>query len=311
MNSLGAIVARLANLSEPEDQATLLSAYLNTLDPGEREIVAQLLTAPPRARRVRISALRNLVCEATGERLFALSQDFVGDAAETIALLWQSRPGANRPPSPSGIMQGLAEHGPTGVLSAVRSWLDACDADGRHLLVRLVTGSFRPPASRHVLVQALADSNVRHQPPAIVNPSSGRQTDLFEPQAASTGGTMTAALLYVHRPASRTAPPLCTFGVWKDGALLPVGKVPADAFRDAISRHASAHALKRFGPTTEVEHSDKAALLLQVSFEGVSASRRHKAGLTLQSPRLVAISSSQALDDIASLDDLMKRLPQF
>jgi len=175
MNSLGAIATGLAFMSEPEDQVRLLTAYLNGLDPGERESAAKLLAAPPRSRRVHLSALRNLVCEAVGAAQFARSQDFVGDAAETIALLWDSRPGANRPPTPSDIMQGLAELGPTRRLPALRAWLDACDADGRHLLVRLVTGSFRPPASRHVLVQAFAESSVRYQPPAPATVSARRQ----------------------------------------------------------------------------------------------------------------------------------------
>jgi DNA ligase-1 len=103
----------------------------------------------------------------------------------------------------------------------------------------------------------------------------------------------------------------CTFGVWNKGALLPVGKASADEHKDAISRHASAHALKRFGPTTQVEHSDKAALLLDISFEGVSASRRHKAGLTLQAPRITGVNSSHALDDVASLEELTTRLPHI
>jgi hypothetical protein len=258
---------------------------------------------------LRLSVLRNLTRERTGDRLFALSQDFVGDAAETIALLWQPKPGANRPPTPADITQGLAELGPTARLPAFQAWLDACDADARHVLVRLAIGSFKPPASRHVLLQAFAASGVEYHPPEIEVRNPGRQADLFTPQAVSTAGTMTAILLYVHKPASRTAPLLCTFGVWNDGALLPVGKAPADEHKDAISRHASGHALKRFGPTTQVEHSDKAALLLDISFEGISASRRHKAGLTLQAPRILGINPSLALDDVASLEDLTTRLP--
>jgi len=311
MNSLGAIATRLASLTEPEDQVRLLASYLAALEPADRESAARILAAPPRARRLRLSALRNITREQTGDRLFALSQDFVGDAAETIALLWQSKPGANRPPTPVDIAQGLGELGPTALLPAFQAWLDACDADARHLLVRLATGSFKPPASRHVLLQAFAASGVDYQPPAIEVRNADLQHDLFMPQPTSTAGSMTAILLYVHKPASRLSPMLCTFGVWSEGALLPVGKAPADDHKDAISRHASAHALKRFGPTTQVEHSDKAALLLDIAFEGISASRRHKAGLTLQAARITGISASHALDDVASLHDLATRLPQF
>lgn len=308
MNALGAIASRLATMTEPEDQVWLLTAYLTSLEPADRESAARILAAPPRTSRVRLSALRNITRERSGDRLYALSQDFVGDAAETIALLWPTRPGANRPPTPADITQALGELGPTALLPTVRAWLDACDADARHLLVRLVTGSFKPPSSRHVMLQALAASGVDYHPPEMEVRSPNRQTDLFTQPATSTAGTMTAILLYVHKPVGRTAPLLCTFGVWSDGALLPVGKASADEHKDAISRYAAAHALKRFGPTTQVEHSDKAALLLEISFEGISASRRHKAGLTLQAPRILGVSASRALDDVASLKDLSTRL---
>jgi hypothetical protein len=311
MNSLGAIASRLASLTEPEDQVRFLTSYLAALEPADRESAARILAAPPRARRLRLSVLRNLTRERIGDRLFALSQDFVGDAAETIALLWLSKPGANRPPTPADIAQGLGELGPTALLPAFQAWLDACDSDARHLLVRLATGTFKPPASRHVLLQAFAASGVDYEPPAVEVRNPDRQSDLFMPELASTAGTMTAILLYVHKPASRTAPLMCTFGVWHEGSLRPVGKASADDHRDVVSKHASGHALKRFGPTTQVEHSDKAALLLDISFEGVSASRRHKAGLTLQAPRIVGINASHSLDDVASLEHLTTRLPQY
>lgn len=312
MNGLGAIAARLAFMPEPEDQVRLLSAFLETLEPEDRESAARMLAAPPRARRMRLSALRNLVREQIGEHVYALSQDFVGDAAETIALLWQPQAGANRPPSPSDILRGLGELGPTKLLPAAQGWLDACDTEGRHLLLRLVTGTFRPPASRYVLQQAFEASSVRYQlSDPVPTDTQNRQSDLFATTTAPEGGTITAVLLYVHKAASRTAPLFCTFGVWKDGSLLPVGKAPAAQFADDIARHATSHALKRFGPTTQVEHSDSAALLLEVSFEGVAASRRHKSGATLLSPVISAISPSQSLEDVSDLDVLMKRLPRF
>ena len=189
MNALGAIAARLAFTSEPVDQHRLLTGYLAALDPAERESAARLLGEPSWARRIRLSALRNIVREQQGEQLYALSLDFVSETTETIALLWQPRPGSNRPPLPSDILQGMAELGPTKRLRALHAWLDACDVDGRHFLIRLATGSLKPPASVHVLTRAFASAGVQFQPseqPGTRLTSS--QPDLFETKSVPHAG---------------------------------------------------------------------------------------------------------------------------
>lgn len=312
MNSLGAISAKLAFATEPEDQVRLLSVHLALLDPDEREATARMLAEPPHARRIRLSALRNLAREQIGEELYALSQDFVGDASETIALVWQPSRQHNRPPTTQDIWQGLAEHGPSKLLPAARDWLDASDVEGRHVLIRVLTGSFRPPAPRHVLEKAFEIGNVRYRPEKEAHaPVKGRQSDMFRTDVAPQGGSITAVLLYVHRAPRRNEPVMCTFGVWNEGALVPVGKASAEKLTTTIARHVQEHTIRRFGPTSHVAHTDQIAMLLEVSFEGVSPSRRHKAGLTLQAPVIQAIHPSHALDDVASIDDLTRRLPQF
>lgn len=312
MNRLGAIVARLAFASEPDDQLRLLTAYLAALEPEEREVAARMLAEPPHARRIRLSALKNIAREQVGEELFDLSSEFVGDAAETVALLWTPSRQHNRPPSPQDLMQGLADHGPSKLQPTVQSWLDACDPEGRHLVIRIVTGSLRPPAPRHVLLHAFELSGVNYRPvTAPTTEAAARQSDLFRTDVAPKAGSIIAVLLYVHRPARRNDPLMCTFGVWHDGALVPVGKASAAQVSDTIVRHMATHTIRRFGPTTHVTHSDQLALLLHVTFEGVTESRRHKAGLTLQGATIRTILPSHALDDVGSLEELMKRLPQF
>ena len=162
------------------------------------------------------------------------------------------------------------------------------------------------------LDKAFEIGNVRYRPEQEIRPPATRsQTDLFRSDVAPQAGSITAVLLYVHRAPRRNEPVMCTFGVWNEGALVPVGKASAGALTDAIARHAQEHTIHRFGPTSHVAHTGQVAMLLEVSFEGVSTSKRHKAGLTLQSPVIQAIHVSHALDDVASIADLTKLLPQY
>ncbi len=81
-----------------------------------------------------------------------------------------------------------------------------------------------------------------------------------------------------------------TFGCW-DGdpdagaELLPVGKAYSgftDAELKKIDRHVRQNTVNRFGPVRETDKS----LVLEVAFDSVHASKRHKSGLAMRFPRI-------------------------
>ena len=53
-------------------------------------------------------------------QLFALSYDYVGDLAETVALVWPAKPGANREPELPEVVEALRSRLAPG--SAARCW---------------------------------------------------------------------------------------------------------------------------------------------------------------------------------------------
>jgi len=81
-----------------------------------------------------------------------------------------------------------------------------------------------------------------------------------------------------------------TFGCWdgdpEAGAeLLPVGKAYSgftDAELKALDRFVRQHTIARFGPVRELERK----LVVEVAFDSVHASKRHKSGLALRFPRI-------------------------
>jgi DNA ligase-1 len=84
-----------------------------------------------------------------------------------------------------------------------------------------------------------------------------------------------------------------TFGVWTSGAagdeLVPVGKAYfgfTDEELIAIDRFVRRNTIDRFGPVREVRHEPDEGLVLEVAFEGLQRSPRHKSGLAMRFPRI-------------------------
>ncbi|WP_168454505.1 cisplatin damage response ATP-dependent DNA ligase [Sphingopyxis microcysteis] len=95
-----------------------------------------------------------------------------------------------------------------------------------------------------------------------------------------------------------------TFGCWSDeGELLPVGKAYS-GFTDEelkwLDKFVRDNTLNRFGPVHEVEKS----LVLEVAFDSIHASKRHKSGLAMRFPRISRIrrdKPAEEADRIATL----------
>jgi DNA ligase-1 len=84
-----------------------------------------------------------------------------------------------------------------------------------------------------------------------------------------------------------------TFGCWtEDGQLLPVGKAYfgfTDEELKWLDRWVRNHTIERFGPVREVEKS----LVLEVAFDSIHSSTRHKSGLAMRFPRISRIRTDK------------------
>jgi DNA ligase 1 len=84
-----------------------------------------------------------------------------------------------------------------------------------------------------------------------------------------------------------------TFGVWTVGEggdeLVPVGKAYfgfTDEELKEIDRFVRNNTVERFGPVREVVHEPDQGLVLEVAFEGLQRSTRHKSGVAMRFPRI-------------------------
>ncbi|WP_156256873.1 cisplatin damage response ATP-dependent DNA ligase, partial [Sandarakinorhabdus oryzae] len=97
-----------------------------------------------------------------------------------------------------------------------------------------------------------------------------------------------------------------TFGCWTDdGQLLPVGKAYS-GFTDAelalLDKFVRANTLQKFGPVREVEKS----LVLEVAFDSIHASTRHKSGLAMRFPRISRIRTDKPAAEADMIAALLK-----
>ena len=88
-----------------------------------------------------------------------------------------------------------------------------------------------------------------------------------------------------------------TFGCWsEEGELLPVGKAYS-GFTDEelkwLDKFVRDNTLNRFGPVREVEKS----LVLEVAFDSIHASKRHKSGLAMRFPRIARIRRDKPVEE--------------
>jgi DNA ligase-1 len=103
-----------------------------------------------------------------------------------------------------------------------------------------------------------------------------------------------------------------TFGVWRGDELVPVGKAYfgfTDEELKELDRFVRNHTINRFGPVREVTHTAAQGLVLEIAFEGLQRSTRHKSGLAMRFPRIARIRWDKPpaeADRIEALEALIK-----
>jgi DNA ligase-1 len=96
-----------------------------------------------------------------------------------------------------------------------------------------------------------------------------------------------------------------TFGCWtEEGELLPVGKAYfgfTDEELKWLDRYVRNHTVNRFGPVREVDRS----LVLEVAFDSIHRSTRHKSGLAMRFPRISRIRTDKPAREADRIETLL------
>jgi DNA ligase-1 len=99
-----------------------------------------------------------------------------------------------------------------------------------------------------------------------------------------------------------------TFGCWtEDGELLPVGKAYS-GFTDEelvwLDKFVRASTVNRFGPVREVEKT----LVLEVAFDSIHESKRHKSGVAMRFPRIARIRRDKPAAEADAIETLRRMI---
>src|SRR5713101_1975330 len=135
-----------------------MQEYFSTVPDPERGWALAALTGELVFDAAKPSQVRALAAARVDPELLGWSYDFVGDLAETVALIWPEPPDAGgHVPSLAEIVERLKGASRGGVAPLLEPWLDALDATGRWALLKLVTGSLRIGVSARLAKLALAE----------------------------------------------------------------------------------------------------------------------------------------------------------
>ena len=110
---------------------------------------------------VKPGAIRALVAERLDPELFGWSYDFVGDLAETVALMWPGQVGAASEASLTDVVDRLSRCGRSEAPRLLETWLDAFGSSERFALLKLITGGLRVGVSARLAKTALAQHGQR------------------------------------------------------------------------------------------------------------------------------------------------------
>jgi DNA ligase 1 len=194
MHAFADLIDSLVYTRSRNDKIAMIAEYLRATPDPDRGWALAALAGNLDLPEVKSSAIRNMAMARFDPELFRMSRDYVGDTAETVALLWpdppQSSPspsgegkgvgdvrqatvGESPPPTPPLKGRGLSMHLPLTVDMVIRTlfetprarapdvlaaFMDRLDANGRYALLKLATGGLRVGISARLAKTAVAEA---------------------------------------------------------------------------------------------------------------------------------------------------------
>ncbi|MBN2759803.1 MAG: cisplatin damage response ATP-dependent DNA ligase [Rhodobacteraceae bacterium] len=156
MGAFADLLERLAFTPQRLRKLDHLRQYFAAQPDPERGLALAALTGDLGLRAVTPSLLRGLASDRLDPELFAISYDFVGDLAETIALAWPDAvPGPDV--ALSDLVAELRDTPKAGLPQAIAARLDALGPSQRYAYLKLATGGLRVGVSARLARQAVAD----------------------------------------------------------------------------------------------------------------------------------------------------------
>ncbi|MGA9865824.1 MAG: cisplatin damage response ATP-dependent DNA ligase [Acetobacteraceae bacterium] len=156
MIAFAELLERLVFTHARNAKIALLRQYFATEPDPDRGIALAAIAGALRFTAAKPGLIRDLGASRTDPVLFGWSYDFVGDLAETVALIWPARPTEAPAPTLSEVVHTLETAPKPALPDIVAGWLDSCTPSARLALLKLITGGLRVGASARLAKVALA-----------------------------------------------------------------------------------------------------------------------------------------------------------
>jgi DNA ligase 1 len=159
MRAFADLLDRLIYTRSRNAKLLLIGDYLKATPDPDRGWALAALTGGLDLPAIKPALLRTLVESRVDPVLYRMSRDYVGDSAETVALLWPERPVAGTIDlSVGAIVDRLATLSRADAPAVLADYLDRLAPDERFALLKMAMGALRAGVSSRLAKTALANA---------------------------------------------------------------------------------------------------------------------------------------------------------
>jgi DNA ligase 1 len=159
MQAFAALIDGLVYTRSRDAKIRLIADYLRATPDPDRGWALAALAGTLSISMVKATAIRAMADERFDPALFRMSRDYVGDTAETVALMWPDNPaGAANPPTVGEVIDLLNSVSRARAPSLLAELMNRLDANGRYALLKLATGGMRVGISARLAKTAFAQA---------------------------------------------------------------------------------------------------------------------------------------------------------
>ena len=143
MQAFAALIDGLIYTRSRDLKIRLIADYLRITPDPDRGWALAALAGTLNIATVKSAAIRAMAEERFDPMLFRMSRDYVGDTAETVALMWPDNSGGDATPTVSEVIDLLNSTSRARAPAVLAELMDRLDANGRYALLKLATGGMR------------------------------------------------------------------------------------------------------------------------------------------------------------------------
>ena len=158
MQAFAALIDGLVYTRSRDLKIRLIADYLRITPDPDRGWALAALAGTLSIATVKSAAIRAMAEERFDPMLFRMSRDYVGDTAETVALMWPDKSGGDVAPTVSEVIDLLNSTSRARAPAVLAELMDRLDANGRYALLKLATGGMRVGISARLAKTAVGQA---------------------------------------------------------------------------------------------------------------------------------------------------------